>query len=110
TALLDPRADPNDGVTLAPAASAGDIPVLEALLAHGANVDQRWATDGSTALYAILNWSRTPDGVLWLLAHGGGAGGAGGAAGADPNAMFSENGETPLHVAAPAWDVPLMAA
>ena len=102
--LLDAGADPNDGVTLPLAASAGDIPVLEALLAHGANVDQRWATDGSTALYAILNWSRTPNGVLWLLAHGGGAGGA------DPNAVFSENGETPLHVAARAWDVPMMEA
>ena len=99
TALLDAGADPNDGVTLPLAASAGDIPVLEALLAHGANVDQRWATDGSTALYAILHWSRTPDGVLWLLAHS-----------ADPNAVFSENGETPLHVAARAWDVPLVEA
>src|SRR5947207_2263246 len=49
-ALLDAGADPNDGVTLPMAASAGDLPVLEALLAHGANVDQRWATDGSTAL------------------------------------------------------------
>ncbi len=99
TALLDAGADPNDGVTLPLAASAGDIPVLEALLAHGANVDQHWATDGSTALYAILNWSRTPDGILWLLAHG-----------ADPNAVFAENGETPLHVAARAWDVPLVEA
>jgi ankyrin repeat protein len=97
--LLDAGADPNDGVTLPLAASAGDIPVLEALLAHGAHVDQRWATDGSTALYAILNWSRTPDGALWLLAHG-----------ADPNAVFAENGETPLHVAARAWDVPLVEA
>jgi ankyrin repeat protein len=93
-ALLDAGADPNDGVTLPLAASAGDIPVLEALRAHGANVDQRWATDGSTALYAILNWSRTPDGVLWLLEHG-----------ADPNTVFAENGETPLHVVARAWDV-----
>src|SRR5882762_5816283 len=98
-ALLDAGADPNDGVTLPLAASAGDIPVLEALLAHGANVDQRWATDGSTALYAILNWSRTPDGVIWLLEHG-----------ADPNTVFSENGETPLHVVARAWDVPLAEA
>jgi ankyrin repeat protein len=97
--LLDAGADPNDGVTLPLAASAGDIPVLEALLAHGAKVDQLWATDGSTALYAILNWSRTADGVRWLLAHG-----------ADPNAVFSENGETPLHVAARAWDVPLIEA
>jgi ankyrin repeat protein len=98
-ALLEAGADPNDGVTLPLAASAGDIPVLEALLAHGAHVDQRWATDGSTALYAILQWSRTPDGILWLLAHG-----------ADPNAVFVENGETPLHVAARAWDVPLVEA
>ena len=95
--LLDAGADPNDGVTLPMAASAGDIPLLEALLAHGASVDQRWATDGSTALYAILQWSRTSDGVLWLLAHG-----------ADPNAVFAENGETPLHAAARAWDVPVV--
>ena len=98
-ALLDAGADPNDGVTLPMAASAGDIPVLEALLAHGANVDQLWASDGSTALYAILQWSRTSAGALWLLAHG-----------ADPNAVFAENGETPLHAAARAWDVPLVDA
>ena len=98
-ALLDAGADPNDGVTLPLAASAGDIPVLEALRAHGANVDQAWATDGATSLYAILNWSRTPDGVRWLLEHG-----------ADPNAVFPENGETPLHVVARAWDVPLAEA
>jgi ankyrin repeat protein len=98
-ALLHAGADPNDGVTLPLAASAGDIPVLETLLSHGANVDQAWATDGATSLYAILNWSRTPDGAVWLLEHG-----------ADPNAVFVENGETPLHVVARAWDVPLAAA
>jgi ankyrin repeat protein len=98
-ALLDAGADPDDGVTLPMAASAGDIPVLEALLAHGADVDQAWATDGSTALYAILQWSRTPDGALWLLEHG-----------ADPNAVTPENGETPLHAVARAWDVPLAEA
>ena len=97
--LLDAGADPNDGVTLPLAASAGDIPVLEALRARGANVDQRWPTDGSSALYAILQWSRTADGVLWLLAHG-----------AHPNAVFAENGETPLHVAARAWEVPVVEA
>ena len=97
--LLRAGADPNDGVTLPLAASAGDIPVLEALLAHGARVDQAWATDGATALYAILNWSRTPDGALWLLEHG-----------ADPNAVFAENGETPLHAVARGWDVPLAEA
>jgi ankyrin repeat protein len=98
-ALLDAGADPNDGVTLPMAASAGDIPVLEALLAHGANVNQAWATDGSTALYAILGWSRTPDGAMWLLEHG-----------ADANAVFAANGETPLHAVARAWDVALARA
>jgi ankyrin repeat protein len=98
-ALLDAGADPNDGVTLPLAASASDIPVLEALLAHGANVDQPWASDGATSLYAILDWSRTPEGVMWLLEHG-----------ADPNAVFTENGETPLHVVARAWDMPLAEA
>lgn len=97
--LLDAGADPNDGVTLPLAASAGDLPVLEALRAHGAQVDQPWATDGATSLYAILNWSRTSEGVMWLLEHG-----------ADPNAAFPENGETPLHVVARAWDVPLAEA
>ena len=97
--LLDAGADPNDGVTLPMAATAGDIPVLEALRAHGTHVDQPWASDGSTALYAMLHWSRTPEGALWLLAHG-----------ADPNAAFAESGETPLHVAARAWDVPLVEA
>src|SRR5439155_25639392 len=98
-ALLDAGADPNDGVTLPLAASAGDIPVLEALRAHGADVNQPWASDGATSLYAILHWSRIPEGVMWLLEHG-----------ADPNAVFAENGETPVHVAARAWDVPLVEA
>src|SRR2546430_15986509 len=62
-------------------------------------LNQPWASDGATALYAILNWSRTPEGVTWLLAHG-----------ADPNAVFAENGETSLHVVARAWDVPLAEA
>src|SRR2546429_91315 len=98
-ALLDAGAAPNGGVTLPLAASAGDMPVLEALRAHGADVNQPWASDGATSLYAILNWSRTPEGVTWLLEHG-----------ADPNAVFAENGETPLHVVARAWDVPLAEA
>jgi len=97
--LLDAGADPNDGVTLPMAASAGDIATLELMRAHGANPDQPWATDGSAALYAILHWSRTPTGVQWLLEHG-----------ADADPVFAANGETPLHVAAQQWDVALVEA
>lgn len=93
-ALLDAGADPSDGVTLTLAASAGDVPALDLLLAHGADVNRPWATDGSVPLYAILHWARTADGVRWLLEHG-----------ADPDAVFAPNGETPLHVAAASWDV-----
>ncbi|HKH94877.1 MAG TPA: ankyrin repeat domain-containing protein [Gemmatimonadaceae bacterium] len=95
--LLTWGADPNDGVTLPLAASAGDVAVLELLLAHGADVNQPWATDGAQALYAILHWSLTPVGVHWLLEHG-----------ADPDPVFAANGETPLHVAAGRWDVDMV--
>jgi len=95
--LLESGADPNDGVTLPMAASAGDVATLELMRAHVANPNQPWATDGSATLYAILHWSRTSAGVRWLLEHG-----------ADPDPVFSVNGETPLHVAACQWDVELV--
>jgi ankyrin repeat protein len=91
--LLEAGADPSDGVTLPLAASGGDTAVLDLLFAHGANVDQPWATDGSHALYAILHWAATPVGVRWLLEHG-----------ADADPVFAANGETPLHVVARRWD------
>jgi ankyrin repeat protein len=91
--LLDAGANPSDGVTLPLAASAGHITALELLLAHGADVNRPWATDGSAPLYAILHWSRTVDGIRWLLGHG-----------ADPDPVFAANGETPLHVVAANWD------
>ncbi|MBW8768637.1 MAG: ankyrin repeat domain-containing protein [Gemmatimonadetes bacterium] len=95
--LLKSGADPNDGVTLTMAASAGDVATLDLLHAYGASPDQPWATDGSATLYAILHWSRTDAGVRWLLEHG-----------ADPDPVFPANGETPLHVAAQQWDVALV--
>ena len=95
--LLERGADPNDGVTLPMAASAGDVATLELLAAFGANPNQPWATDGSATLYAILHWTRTPEGVQWLLQHG-----------ADADPVFAANGETPLHVAARQWDVALV--
>jgi ankyrin repeat protein len=91
--LLEAGADPNDGVTLPIAAGGGDIAALELLVAHGANPNQSWATDGSATLYAIMQWADTPDGVRWLLEHG-----------ADPDPVYARNGETPLHAAARRWD------
>ena len=94
--LLEHGANPNDGVTLPLAASGGNLDALELLHAHGADVNQPWASDGSTTLYAILNWADTPAGVRWLLEHG-----------ADPDPVFAANGESPLHVVARRWDVAL---
>lgn len=91
--LLAAGADPDDGVTLPLAAGAGDISVLELLLAYGADLDHPWATDGASPLYTILGWAETSEGVRWLLEHG-----------ADPDPVFEANGETPLHVAARRWD------
>ena len=87
--LLASGADPNDGVTFPLAAGGGDIAALELLRAHGADVNQPWATDGAPTLYSILNWTDTDKGARWLLEHG-----------ADPDSVFVPNGETPLHVAA----------
>ncbi|MBV9879157.1 MAG: ankyrin repeat domain-containing protein [Gemmatirosa sp.] len=94
--LLSAGADPDDGVTLPLAASAGDLVTLELLRAHGASPDQPWATDGASTLYAILQWSTTAVGVHWLLAHG-----------AAPDPVFASNGETPMHAVARRWDADL---
>ncbi len=94
--LLLAGADPNDGVTLPLAAGAGEVATLDLLHAHGASPNQPWATDGAAPLYAILHWAGSSLGPQWLLDHG-----------ADPDPVFGENGETPLHVVAARWDVPL---
>jgi ankyrin repeat protein len=97
--LLQAGANPNDGVTLPLAAAAGDTVALEILFAHGADPNQPWASDGAATLYAILHWATNATGAHWLLEHG---------AEADP--VFAANGETPLHVVAERWDVPLAEA
>ena len=98
-ALLEAGANPNDGVTLTLAASGGNLPVLELLLAHGADVNFPWATDGSSPLCAMLEWSADAKGALWLLEHR-----------ADPNRVCGAAQETALHVAARRWDVKLVEA
>lgn len=97
--LLEAGADANDGVTLPLAAGADDVAALDLLLAHGADPNQAWASDGSTALYASLQWATSPRGIFWLLEHG-----------AQPDRVFAENGEAPLHVVAKRWDVALAKA
>lgn len=92
--LLEAGADANDGVTLPLSAGAADVAALDLLLAHGADPNQAWASDGSTTLYAALQWATSSRGILWLLEHG-----------AQPDPVFAENGETPLHVVARRWDV-----
>jgi ankyrin repeat protein len=94
--LLKSGADANDGVTLPLSAAAGDTAALDLLTAYGASPNQRWATDGAATLYAILHWARTSAGAHWLLEHG-----------ADPDPVFADSGETPLHIVAKDWDVPL---
>lgn len=95
-ALLELGADPDDGVTLTLAASAGDIASLELLHEFGANPDAPWATDGSTPLYAILCFGGNGAGGKWLATHG-----------ANPDSVFAPTGETPLHAAARTGDVEL---
>jgi ankyrin repeat protein len=97
--LLESGANPNDGVTLPLAAGAGDAATLDLLLSHGADPNQSWASDGAATLYAVLQWATTAVGVHWLLEHG-----------AHPDPVFQPNDETPLHVAARRWDVPVAEA
>lgn len=97
--LLKSGASPNDGVTLPLAVSAGDTAALDLLLSYGADPNQPWASDGAGTLYAVLQWATTATGILWLLEHG-----------AEPDPVFQPNGETPLHVVARRWDVPVAEA
>jgi ankyrin repeat protein len=95
-ALLEHGANPSDGVTLTLAASGSDVAALDLLHEFGVDPDGPWATDGSTALYAILHWSDRPDGARWLIEHG-----------AAVDAVFEANGEAPLHVVAARWGADL---
>jgi ankyrin repeat protein len=98
-ALLEAGANPTDGVSTHITAGSGNLVALELLQRFGVNVDG--IPGGVPPLRYILSWAaNTPErsaGVRWLLEHG-----------ADPNLVWSEPGDAPLHIAAERWDVPMI--
>ncbi len=93
--LLEAGANPTDGVTAHIAGGGGNLDALELLNRHGLNVDG--IPGGVPPLVYMMLWSDNPAGPRWLLEHG-----------ADPNLGWGDAGETPLHVAARRWDVPMV--
>jgi len=93
--LLDAGANPTDGVTPHIAGGGGNIPALELL--HRFGVDVNGIPGGVPPLVYMMSWATDPAGPRWLLEHG-----------ADPNLAWGPDGETPLHVAARRWDVPMV--
>jgi ankyrin repeat protein len=96
--LLEGGANPTDGVSTHIAAGISDIPALDLLNRFGLNVNG--IPGGVPPLRYILNWAQGPSralGVRWLLEHG-----------ADPNLSWGEFDESPLHVIAERWDVPMV--
>jgi ankyrin repeat protein len=97
--LLEGGANPTDGVSLHIAAGSGNVPALELLWRFDVNVNG--IPGGVPPLRYILGWAaNTPErsaGVCWLLEHG-----------ADPNLVWSEPGDAPLHIVAERWDVPMI--
>jgi ankyrin repeat protein len=91
--LLERGADPNDGESVYHAAERDHRDVLEALLAHGAEISAAHARWTNTPLYFLSGYAddhfRAPaatSGMRWLLEHG-----------ADPNVTSYKTRETPLH-------------
>ncbi|GMV83791.1 MAG: hypothetical protein AMXMBFR7_49750 [Planctomycetota bacterium] len=86
--LLQAGADPHDGESLHHSAEQMHTDCLNALLAHGCDVNHRHYTAGNTALHFLISYTSL-QGVTWLLEHG-----------ADPNVRCGKDGETALHAAA----------
>jgi ankyrin repeat protein len=97
--LLEGGANPTDGVSVHIAAGSGNLAALELLLRFDVNVNG--IPGGVPPLRYILGWAaNTPErsaGVRWLLEHD-----------ADPNLVWSETGDAPLHIAAERWGVPMI--
>jgi len=95
--LLEAGANPTDGVSCHIAAGSGNIEALELLLRFGMNMNG--IPGGVPPLRYIMGWAR-PDralGIRWLLEHG-----------ADPNLVWAEHGDGPLHIAAERFNVAIV--
>jgi hypothetical protein len=93
--LLKAGANPTDGVSTHIAGGGGDIGALELLHRFGVNVNG--IPSGVPPLVYMMLWAHNPAGPNWLLEHG-----------ADANLAWGEGGESPLHVAARRWDIPMV--
>jgi ankyrin repeat protein len=94
--LLQRGAIPTDGVSAHIAAGSGNVKILDLL--HRYRMDPNGIPGGVPPLRYILSWAENDTaGVQWLLEHG-----------ADPNLVWNEHGDAPIHVAAQRWDVPMM--
>ena len=94
--LLAHGAKPNDGESVFHGAQHDRRDCLDALLAHGADLDATQAPYHNTPLYFLMGFAeghvgteRSDRGVEWLLAHG-----------ANPDAPSGAARETALHAAA----------
>jgi len=93
--LLEAGADPTDGVSLQITVGSGMLDAAELLHRHGINVNG--IPGGVPPLRYILGWATDPAGPRWLLEHG-----------ADTNLSWGDLANTPLHIAAQRWDVPMV--
>ena len=97
--LLESGANPTDGVSLHITGGSGNIAALELLHRFGVNVNG--IPGGVPPLPYVMTWAANTlersAGVRWLIEHG-----------ADLNLTWGEFGDTPLHIAAQRWDVPMI--
>jgi ankyrin repeat protein len=94
-ALLEGGANPTDGVSMHITAGSGNLPALELLHKFGVNVNG--IPGGVPPLRYILGWGDNTADIAWLLEHG-----------ADPNLVWDEPGDAPLHMAAQRCELPMV--
>jgi hypothetical protein len=90
--LLEAGANPTDGVTTHISGGGGNLAALDLLHRYGLNVNG--IPGGVPPLVYMMTWARSSEGPYWLLEHG-----------ADPNLVWGDAGEAPLHVAARRWSL-----